>query len=234
MRLHHIIMKTLPLTTLAALCFFLAPVHGTHAAVTVINNLATGSQSFSESLSGPDGQDFFGDPYADHEIAFSFTTGGLDSTLTELAFVASIGGNGTSPIRFELSTGSAVPGGTNPVIIGHATPAGPTPITQLLLVNPLSPTLLAANTTYWLHLTVPAGNDVYSIVNTNTPTLAPGWNLGTTWRTEPGVPWEEINSTLLPKIRMTVVESVPEPQTFLLGACGLLFLFRRKRQHAHI
>ncbi len=198
-------------------------------AAVVINNLTSGTQSFSESLSGPDGQDFFGDPYADHEIAFSFTTGSLDSQLVELAFVASIGGNGTSPIQLELSTGGSVPGGTNPTIIGAATPSGPTPITQLLTLNPGSPTLLLANTQYWLHFTVPVGNDVYSIHNTNTPTLAPGWTLGTTWRTEPGVPWEEINSNLFPRFRMTVVESVPEPGSLLLGVTGAFLLFKRSR-----
>ena len=200
------------------------------AAVVVINNLASGTQSFAESLSGPDGQDFFGDPFADHEIAFSFTTGSVNSLLTELAFVASIGGDGTSPIRLDLSLGSTAPGGTNPNIIGAATPSGSTPITQLLTVTPGSSVLLLANTQYWLLFTVPVGNDVYSIHNTNTPTLAPGWSLGTTWRTEPGVPWEEINSSLFPRVRMTVEESIPEPSALVFSTSSLLLLFRRKRR----
>ncbi|OYV06070.1 MAG: hypothetical protein CFE26_08315, partial [Verrucomicrobiales bacterium VVV1] len=199
-----------------------------HAAV-VINNLPFGTQGFAESLSGPDGQDFFGDPFADHEIAFSFTTGNADATLTEIAFLVSISSNGTSPIQLELSTGNSAPGGTNPIIFGAATPSGPTPVSQILTVNPGSPAQLQANTQYWIRMTVPVGTDLYALQNTNTPTLAPGWSLGTTWRTEPGVPWEEINSNLFPRVRLTAVEAVPEPGTLLLSSGGLLLLFRRKR-----
>lgn len=195
----------------------------------VINNLPIGTQGFAESLSGPDGQDFFGDPFANHEIAFSFTTGNADATLTEIAFLVSVSSSGTSPIQLELSTGSSAPGGTNPVIFGAATPLGPTPISQLLTVSPGSPAQLLANTQYWIRFTVPVGTDLYAIQNTNTPTLAPGWSLGSTWRTEPGIPWEEINSNLFPRVRLTAVEAVPEPGTLLISSGCLLLLLRRRR-----
>jgi hypothetical protein len=198
-------------------------------AAVVINNLPFGTQGFAESLSGPNGQDFFGDPYADHGIAFSFTTGNADATLTEIAFLVSIGNTGTSAIELELSTGNSVPGGTNPFIFGAATPSGPSPVTQLLTVTPGSPAQLLANTQYWIRFNIPVGTDLYSIQNTNTPALAPGWSLGTTWRTEPGIPWEEINSTLYPRVRFTAVEAVPEPTTLLISTSSLLLLFRRKR-----
>lgn len=199
-------------------------------AAVVINNLPFGTQGFAESLSGPDGQDFFGDPYADHGIAFSFTTGNADATLTEIAFLVSVSDSGTSAIELELSTGSSAPGGMNPVIFGAATPSGPTPVTQLLTVTPGSPAQLLANTQYWIRFTVPVGTDLYAIQNTNTPTLAPGWSLGTTWRTEPGIPWEEINSNLFPRVRFTAVEAVPEPGTLLISTSSLLLLFRRRRR----
>lgn len=225
-------MKSSPRALILGLASLLAFACESTATI-VINNLPFGTQGFAESLSGPDGQDFFGDPYADHEIAFSFTTGNADATLTEVAFLASIGGNGTSPIQLEISTGSSVPGGSNPFVFGSATPTGSSPVTQLLTVTPGSPAQLLANTQYWMRFTVPVGNDVYSIQNTNTPTLAPGWSLGTTWRSEPGIPWEEINSTLSPRVRFTAVEAVPEPGTLLISTSGLLLLFRRKRSSSH-
>ena len=122
-------MKTHPRALILSLASLLAVASESNATV-VINNLPFGSQGFAESLSGPDGQDFFGDPFADHEIAFSFTTGSVDATLTEIAFLASISGNGTSPIQLELSTGGSAPGGTNPIAFGSATPSGPTPVTH--------------------------------------------------------------------------------------------------------
>lgn len=198
-------------------------------AAVVINNLPFGSQGFSESLSGPDGQDFFGDPYVDREIAFSFTTGIANASLTEVAFLTSVGGNGTSPIQLELSTGSTAPGGTTPLVFGAATPTGSIPVTQLLTITPGSPVQLLANTQYWFRFTVPVGTDVYTILNTNTPVLTNGWSLGTTWRSAEGMPWEEINSTLSPRVRITAIEAVPEPGTLLLGATSLILLFRRSR-----
>lgn len=198
-------------------------------AAVVINNLPFGTQGFSESLSGPDGQDFFGDPYINREIAFSFTTGIANAILTEVAFLTSVGGNGTSPIKLELSTGGIAPGGSSPIVFGSATPTGSTPITQLLTITPGAPVQLLANTQYWFHFTVPVGTDVYTILNTNTPVLTNGWSLGTTWRSEEGMPWEEINSTLSPRVRLTTIETVPEPGALLLGSVSLILLFRRNR-----
>lgn len=210
------------------LASLLATVCACPAAV-VIDNLPFGTQGFSESLSGPDGQDFFGAPYLNREIAFSFTTGVANAELTEVSFLASVSGNGTSPIQLELSTGGTAPGGTMPFVFGSATPAGPTPVTQLLTIIAASPVQLLANTQYWFRFTVPVGTDLYSIQNTNTPVLTNGWTLGTTWRSEEGLPWEEINSILSPRVRLTATESIPEPGALLFGTAGLIVLFRRNR-----
>ena len=225
---HSPLMNTHTHALMLALAGSLALACDSPAAV-VIDNLPFGTQGFAESLSGPDGQDFFGDPFANREVAFSFTTGIANAELTDVAFLASISSNGTSPIQLTLSTGGSAPGGTGAVIFGSATPTGPTPVTQLLTVTPASPAQLLANTQYWIRFTVPAGTDLYSIQNTNTPVLTNGWSLGTTWRSEDGLPWEEINSILSPRVRLTATEAVPEPAPLLFSTFGLALLFRRNR-----
>jgi hypothetical protein len=199
-------------------------------AAVLIDNLPFGTQGFSENLSGPGGQDFFGDPFINREVAFSVTTGIYNTALTEVAFFASVGGNGVSPIELEISLGSTAPGGTNPVVFGTVTPIGPVPVTQLLAITPVAPVPLLANTQYWFRFTVPAGTDVYTILNTNTPVLTNGWSLGTTWRSEEGAPWEEVNGILSPRVRLTGIEAVPEPSGALLGAVSMVLLFRRSRR----
>lgn len=222
-------MKTHHHTLILGIAGLLA-VGGAASAAVVINNLPFGTQGFAESLSGPDGQDFFGDPFANREVAFSFTTGIAAAELTEVSFLASVSGGGTSPIQLELSTGGTAPGGTIPLVFGDATPTGPTPVTQLLTVAPAVPAQLLANTQYWIRFTVPVGTDLYSIQNTNTPVLTNGWSLGTTWRSEEGMPWEEINSGLSPRVRLTATETIPEPGTLLCCAASLAFLLRRNRR----
>lgn len=198
------------------------------ATVIAIDNLAVGSQSFSASLSGPTATSFFGGDFSDREVAFSFTTGSIDAYLTELKFVTSIGNAQLSPIQLTLSTGTSVPGGVNPVVLGSVAPASSSPITQTLTVGPTIPPVLLANTTYWIHMTVPTGGGIYSIANTNTPIAEPGWSLGTTWLQDPLDPWSELTSGPVARIRMTV-ETIPEPQAALLGGLGIIALLRRRR-----
>ena len=221
-------MKTKLRSLLLAPLILAAP--ATQAAV-VINNLTGGTQAYSESLSGPDGVDDFGDPYNDHEIAFSFTTGTTTVNLTEIAFLAFVVGGSTSPIQLSLSTGTTAPGGTNPLVLGSVTPSGPA-FYQTLALTPSSLVTLAANTQYWVHFTVPAGPDIYTIPNANLPVVDPEWTLGTTLRSDPFTAWEEINTILHPRVRITV-DAVPEPSALLLGGCASLCLIaRRKRIHA--
>lgn len=198
-------------------------------AAVVINNLSGGTQGFSESLSGPDGLDDFGFPFQNHEIAFSFTTSSATVNLTEIAFLASIGGAGLSPIRLTLSAGASAPGGTAPVVLGSVTPGGNVPITQLLSVSPSSLVTLAANTTYWVHFTVPSGPDIYTVLSANQPVVEPGWSLGTTWRTDEFTPWEEINSILHPRVRLTV-QAVPEASSFLIASLSAVLAISMRRR----
>lgn len=212
-------------------CIFSAGLAGVLAlscisqAAVVIDNLATGTQSFSLSLSGPTATGFFGGSFADREVAFSFTTGGYDTTLNKIEFYISIGKPILSPIQMTLSSGSSVPGGIDPVILGTVTPASVSPTVQLLDITPAIPATLTANTQYWIHVTVPSGGAVYSFANTNTPQIESGWSLGNTWSRTPSSAWSELDSGPVARIRLTV----PEPSSVLLGGMGLLLLLRRKR-----
>lgn len=195
----------------------------------VINNLTGGTQSYSESLSGPDGLDDFGFPFDNREIAFSFTTGTAAVYLTEISFVSSIAGfTNSSPIQLALSTGSNAPGGINPLVVGTVSHSGLSPITQTLTLVPGVTPVLQANTLYWLHFTVPSGSNVYTVHNANSPVVDPGWSLGTTWRSEPFTNWEEISPTLFPRVRLGV-EVVPEPSALLSASLGFLVLLRRRK-----
>jgi len=199
---------------------------GTSNAAVVIDNIAVGNQSFSLSLSGPTTTGFFGGPFADREVAFSFTTGSYDTTLNELAFVVAIGKPILSPIQLELSTGSSVPGGIDPVILGSAAPTSVSPTVQLLSVTPAVPTPLTANTLYWVHVTIPSGGGLYSFANTDTPIVESGWSLGNTWNRTPFTAWTELDSGPVARIRLTV----PEPSSALLGGLGLLLLLKRRNR----
>lgn len=220
-------MKTKASTVLIASLVALAPF--TQAAV-VIDNLNLGTQSFSQTLSGPTATGFFGlNPMPNREVAFSFTTAGLDVYLTEITFGVSIGKAILDPIQFTLSTGSSVPGGINPLVIGSVTPPSSSPTSQILTIAPSMTVLLQANTQYWFNVTVPSGAAVYSFTNTNNVVTAPGWSLGNTWSQFPGSPWSELDSGPQARIRMSV-EAVPEPQAALLGGLGILLLLRRRRK----
>ena len=195
-------------------------------AAVVIDNLANGSQSFSQSISGPTATGFLGGSFANREVAFSFTTGSYNTTLNQLDFVVAIGNANLSPIQLELSTGSSVPGGVDPVILGIATPGSTSPTVQQLSVTPFVPTPLLANTLYWIHVTVPTGGAVYSFANTNTPTLESGWSLGNSWSRTPSSSWSELDSGPVARIRLTI----PEPASALLGGLGMILLLGRRRR----
>jgi hypothetical protein len=199
-------------------------------AVVVIDNLSLGTQSFAQTLSGPTATGFFGiGSLADREIAFSFTTGSQDVYLTELVFAVAIGKLILDPIQFTLSTGSAVPGGTNPLVIGSVTPPSSNPTNQVLTLVPQTTVLLESNTTYWMNVTVPNGAAVYSFQNTTSQVIEPGWSLGNTWSNFPGSTWSELTSGPQARIRMSV-EAVPEPSAAMIGGCGMLMLLRRRRK----
>lgn len=213
----------------AAVAALIASVSSVRAAV-VIDNLALGPQSFAQTLSGPTATGFFGfGSLADREVAFSFTTASHDVYLTELVFAVAIGKLILDPIQFTLSTGSAVPGGTNPLVIGSVTPPSSSPTNQVLTLVPQTSVLLESNTTYWMHVTVPNGAAVYSFQNTTSQVIEPGWSLGNTWSNFPGSTWSELTSGPQARIRMSV-EAVPEPSAALIGGCGIILLLHRRRR----
>jgi hypothetical protein len=192
----------------------------------VIDNFGSGNQGFANSLSGPTAVGFFGNPFADRQVAFSFTTGPEEVWMTKLEFTVNITSN-ASPIQFELSTGSSVPGGVDPVVIGSVAPASTVPISQTLSISPSGGVHLEASTLYWIHLTVPSGSGNYTFSNNNVPVVEPGWSLGNTWsRIGTNGTWSELSSGPQARIRMTVV---PEPGAALLGSAGLLLVLRRRR-----
>lgn len=220
------IMKPIALSALIS-CFF--SLSAASRAAVVIDNLSLGNQSSSQSLSGPTATGFFGlQPFANREVAFSFTTGSQDTFLTELMFGIAIGKQILNPIQITLSTGSSVPGGINPITVGSVTPPSSTPTSQILTLVPSPTILLDANTLYWMHVTVPSGAAVYSFVNTNNVSTASGWTLGNSWSRSPGNPWSELDTGPQANIRMTV-QPVPEPGACLLGGAGFLLLLRRRR-----
>lgn len=221
-------MKTTIVRLTRVITLLIATSFASDAAVS-INNLAVGTQSSSQSLSGPLATSgFFGNPFPDRQVAFSFTTGNSQYYLNNLEFAIAIGGGTLAPIMATLSTGTLVPGGINPITLGTVTPASSSPTNQVLSIIPANAPLLEANTLYWIHYTVPAGNALYSIANSNAPIVEPEWTLGTSWSSTPISPWFELNSGPVPRIRMTVTP-IPEPATSLLGGIGFLLLLRRQR-----
>ncbi len=214
---------------LFAACLILTAASVRSTAAVVIDNLSLGTQSFSQTLSGPTATGFFlPTPMPDREVAFSFTTAGTDVYLTEFAFGVSIGKAILDPIRLTLSKGASVPGGIDPQVIGEVTPPATTPTSQILTLTPSLQVLLEANTQYWMHVTVPVGAAVYSFANTNNPVIEPGWILENSWSQNPQSPWSELTSGPQARIRMTV-DAVPEPQAALLGGFGMLVLLLRRR-----
>lgn len=199
---------------------------GVLSGAVVIDNFGAGTQGFANSLSGPTAVGFFGFPFADREVAFSFTTGQEEVWMSKLEFAVNVTSI-ASPIQLVLSTGAGVAGGVNPLVIGSVAPASGIPTSQILSINPPGGVQLSPSTLYWIHLTVPAGSGNYSFSNNNAPVVEPGWSLGSTWSRigSTGI-WSELSSGPQARIRMTVV---PEPGATLLGSIGLLIVFRRLR-----
>lgn len=192
----------------------------------VIDNFGAGTQGFATSISGPTAVGFFGNPFADRQVAFSFTTGPDEVWMTQLEFSVNITSS-ASPIQLVMSTGSSVPGGVDPVVIGSVAPASNVPTSQTLSISPSGGVHLQASTLYWIHLTVPSGSGNYTFSNNNVPVVDPGWSLGNTWsRIGTNGTWSELTSGPQARIRMTVV---PEPGSALLGSVGLLLALRRRR-----
>lgn len=201
------------------------------AATVVIDNLGAGTQGFAASLSGPNASFGFFGTFEDRQMAFSFVSGPAPVELTRLRFSINIGDVAVDPIQATLSTGGPVPGGINPITIGSAAPAAPTPVGQLLTIVPAAPIQLTANTSYWIHFTVPTGTAIYTINNSNAPVIEPGWSLGNTWYYAPdfGGSWTEVTSGPQARVELTV-EAVPEPSSTVLGlVAGGLALRRRRR-----
>jgi len=194
-------------------------------AVVVIDNLATGTLSFATSVTGPVGGGFLAPPPG-RESAFSFVTGTTASYLDSLELLINVVNNSVG-IQVELSTGSSVPGGTNPVVIG-STNAAASPVTQLVSVTPSSTIVLDASTRYWIHLTVPSGSGAYSFNNTNTPSIASGWALENTYEYAFST-WSEITGGPQARIRLSATP-VPEPSPTLLGGIGIFLLLRRRQR----
>ncbi len=216
----------LTLSTVASLLVFASSA----PAAVVIDNLTIGSQSSSQSLSGPTATTgFFTQlPFPDREVAFSFTTAASATYLTELVFAVSIARPSLDPIEWKISTGTTTPGGTNTRIIGSVAPASSSPTSQILTLTPSTTILLNANTTYWMHITVPTGGALYSFQNTNSQVVEPGWSLGNSWSKDPSNPWNELTSGPQARVRMSV-EPIPEPSAVLLGGVGLMAFMHRRR-----
>lgn len=208
------------ITAFSAVCFI-----SQARAVVVIDNLTAGTNNFASNVSGPVGVGIFAPP-PNRESAFSFVTSSYGSYLDLFELSVNVSNNSVG-LRATLSTGSSVPGGTGSTLIGTVAPASTTPVTQILTFAPASTILLTASTRYWIHLTVASGSGSYSINNTTSQIIEPGWSLENTHYLDPGG-WNEVTSGPQARMRLTVTP-VPEPSASLLGGLGLLFLLRRRR-----
>lgn len=197
-------------------------------AVVVIDNLVPGAQGFATGASGPAaggvGPLFAG--AKNNETALQFTTGPAGGDLVSMNLVISVADN-ASPVVATISTGTSVPGGTNPVALGSVIPTASSGITTINF-TPVSPITLASNATYWVHLTVPTGAGWYSILNSDAPVETLGWDLGNTWSKPAIGAWNEITSGPQARAQFNIAP-VPEPHTALLGGIAFLMLLGRRR-----
>ena len=213
---------------LFASILFVAAIAPSAHAVVVIDNLVPGAQGFATGASGPAaggvGPLFAG--AKNNQTAFQFTTGPAGGDLVSMDLVISVADN-ASPVVATISTGTNVPGGINPVTLGTVTPTATAGITTINFA-PASPVTLASNSTYWVHLTVPAGAGWYSILNSDAPVESLGWDLGNTWSKPAIGAWNEITSGPQARAQFNIAP-VPEPHTALLGGIAFLLLLGRKR-----
>ncbi|MCU0795328.1 MAG: hypothetical protein MUF31_05255 [Akkermansiaceae bacterium] len=195
-----------------------------HGAV-VIDNLNSTTNGFSTGLTGPTAgiPPFFSVP--NRQTAFTFTTGSASDELASLEVAISVINNATA-ISATISTGPSVPGGVDSITIGSVTPTVASGGTTLQF-TPSSPIALSANTTYWIHLTVPTGNGYYSVLHADSPTEQLGFQLGESWQYSPSVGWGTI--TPQARTRITTTAVIPEPGVALASGLGLLLMLRRRR-----
>ena len=205
------------------ICFLLA-VTACRGAV-VIDNLNSTTNGFSTGLTGPTAgiPPFFSIP--NHQTAFSFTTGPAADGLVSVQVAITVANN-SSAIAATLSTGSAVPGGGSPVSLGSVTPSATSGSTTITF-TPGAAVPLAANTEYWVHLTVPAGGGYYGVLHAEGPAEALGFELGSSWQFTPSGGWVDISPQV--RARITTEAVIPEPGVTLAGGLGVLLLFRRRR-----
>lgn len=216
-------MKLLPVALLLSAFASASP-----GAVLAINNFGAGTQGFAASLSGPTAE-IFSFPFDNREFAFSFGTGAVPVEVTSLRFVVNIGDVFIDSIHAELSTGSPVAGPVSGVSLGNVAPGAASPITQTLTMLPATTITLAPATTYWVHLTVPSGGAIYSVLNNNVPVFEPGWSLGNSWYYDPDSGWAEITSGPQARIQLNV-QPVPEPTAAGLGLALLAAVATRRQR----
>lgn len=192
-------------------------------AVVVIDNLDAGPNGFASSVTGPTAFIPFSSNLPDRRAAFTFTTPAYASELEELRAVFNINVLG-SPIEAILSTGPAVPGGTNPVSLASLTPAG-MGNGQVLDFSPTAVVALAPNTQYWVEFVATSGGGIYSLANTDDAFVAPGWTFGTSYQYTTAGGWTDLSPGMQARVFLGVI---PEAHSFLLVLAGMTLLLRRK------
>ena len=209
----------------ATLAFVCAPPSA--GAAVVITNLTGGTQSFSSDISGPTAQ-VFSFPIPNRQTAFSFTSGPTLSTFVSLDALVTPGDN-SSPLTATLSTGSSVPGGTNPINIGSFQASTFVAQVASFSAAPATTITLQPNTEYWVHLTVPSGGGIYSIQNADNATTASGWALNPTYQRADTAPWTPLSGNLRARVELTV-DQIPEPGSTLLTIIALSAIALRRRR----